>query len=268
MLSISKNQQAPVPDHRMDQVGEFQAPKRHLPMDKRGKNLGPLIAFVGCDGSGKSTVSEAILVWLGRSQLVQSCHLGIQSKHLGERLVKLPFVGKSIGRLIAANSPRGNRQHAQASEGPTTLAAFAIFLLSMRRYRRYQKMMKLRRQGVIVVADRFPQIAVANMKIDGPGLMAVKHQNGLVRFLAAREKKLYDYMISHRPNLVIRLNVDVETAFARKPDHRYESLALKIANVPKLEYQGAPILDLDSRLPLEVVIAQAKAAVSRSLAHQ
>ncbi|WP_234407555.1 nucleoside/nucleotide kinase family protein [Pseudomonas bohemica] len=252
----------------MDRSVEAQNLERPQRSDSRGQKLGPLIAFVGCDGSGKSTVSEAILNWLSESQAVQSCHLGIQSKQIGERLVRLPLVGKSIGRLIAANSPRGNKQHAQQTKGPSTLAALAIFLLSVRRYRRYEKMMKLRRQGITVIADRFPQIAVANMKIDGPGLLAAKHRNGLIRFLAWREKKLYDYMISYRPVLVVRLNVDVETAFARKPDHRYESLALKIANVPKLEYQGAPILDLDSRLPLEEVIAQAKAAVSRSLAER
>ncbi|AMB88083.1 nucleoside triphosphate hydrolase [Pseudomonas agarici] len=126
-------------------------------------------------------------------------------------------------------------------------------------------MMVLRRRGIAVVADRFPQIAVASMKIDGPGLLKVKHRNGFVRFLAGCERLLYAYMVSYRPDLVIRLNVDLETAFARKPDHRYESLALKVASVPQLEYQGAPIVDLDSRLALEEVVAQAKAAVSLHL---
>lgn len=232
---------------------------------RSSRDLAPLIAFVGCDGSGKSTVSEAVLDWLRESRGARSCHLGIQSKQLGERLTRLPLVGKKIAGLIAANSPKGDPKHAQRSEGPTTLAAVAIFLLSLRRWRRYEAMMKLRRNGVTVVADRFPQIAVANMKIDGPGLLKVRHRNAFIRQLAAWEKRFYDYMISYRPDLVIRLNVDVETAFARKPDHRYESLALKIANVPKLEYQGAPIVDLDSCLPLDEVIRQAKQAVSLSL---
>lgn len=227
--------------------------------------LAPLIAIVGCDGAGKSTVSEAILVWMQESRSAQSCHLGIQSKALGEAMMKWPLVGKLIARLIAKNAPRDNPTVKQNSEGPSTLAAFATFLLSIRRWRRYQKMMELRRSGIVVIADRFPQIAVANLKVDGPGLSSVKHRNAFVAFLARREKALYAYMISYRPDLVIRLNIDLETAFARKPDHRYESLAAKIANVPKLEYQGAPILDLDSRLPLAEVIAQAKAAVSNSL---
>lgn len=228
--------------------------------------MAPLIAFVGCDGAGKSTVSDAILMWMRESVPTESCHLGIQSKSLGEALVKLPLVGKPIGRLIEANSPRGNPSFEQDGKGPSTLAALAIFLLSVRRWRRYRKMMVLRRSGVAIVADRFPQVAVPKMKIDGPGLVASKHRNGFIRFLARREQSLYGRMVKYRPDLVIRLNVDLETAFARKPDHRYESLALKIAQVPKLEYQGAPILDLDSREPLADVIEQAKRAIATRLA--
>ncbi|WP_238936579.1 nucleoside triphosphate hydrolase [Pseudomonas typographi] len=258
------NQQLPSEPLEAGARLEPAGPKRSS-SDNPKHNLAPLIAFVGCDGAGKSTVSDAILAWMQASRSTQSCHLGVQSKALGEAMVKWPLVGKRIARLIADNSPRVSPAFKKDGEGPSTLAAFAIFLLSLRRWRRYQKMMALRRKGVAVVADRFPQIAVANLKIDGPGLANVTYRNAFVRFLAGREKALYAYMISYRPDLVIRLNVDLETAFARKPDHRYESLALKIANVPKLEYQGAPILDLDSRLPLADVIAQAKAGVSRSL---
>ncbi|WP_256218282.1 nucleoside triphosphate hydrolase [Pseudomonas sp. URMO17WK12:I12] len=251
-----------------DAEENFQADVVHpqLPFsDVLPDKLAPLIAFVGCDGAGKSTVSDAVLVWMKESREAQSCHLGIQSKSIGEALVKWPLVGPAIGRLIIANSTRGNPSFRSNGKGPSTLVALVIFLLSVRRLRRYQKMMGLRRRGIAVVADRFPQIAVANVKIDGPGLLKVKHRNGVVRFLAGCERTLYAYMISYRPDLVIRLNVDLETAFSRKPDHRYESLALKIASVPQLEYQGAPILDLDSSLPLEEVIARAKAAVSLHL---
>lgn len=255
------------PDDAMPSETEHSSRQQEsLRSDMSTTRLAPLIAFVGCDGAGKSTVSDAVLAWLQESRSAQSCHLGIQSKSLGEALMKWPLVGPAIGRLIAANTPRNNPSFRSGGRGPSTLAAVAIFLLSVRRWRRYQKMMVVRRNGIAVVADRFPQIAVANMKIDGPGLLQVQHQNALVRFLASCERTLYAYMISYRPDLVIRLNVDLETAFSRKPDHRYESLALKIASVPKLEYQGAPIVDIDSTLSLDEVVAQAKAAVSHHLA--
>jgi thymidylate kinase len=266
-MKLSSDESQDIAPHKLERTTKDKPDARSIDPNIQS-GLAPLIAFVGCDGAGKSTVSDAILSWMQESRLTESCHLGIQSKSLGEALVKLPLVGKRFDRLIAANSPRGNPQHDQEGEGPTTIAAFAIFLLSVRRWRRYQKMMKLRRSGVAIVADRFPQLAVLKMKIDGPGLAAGKCRNAVIRFLARREKALYSYMVSHRPDLVIRLNVDLETAFARKPDHRYESLALKIAQVPKLEYQNAPILDLDSTEPLADVIAQAKQAIASCLANR
>lgn len=230
--------------------------------------LAPVIAFVGCDGAGKTTVSDAILAWMRESGTTESCHLGIQSKALGEKLVKLPLVGGALKRLIARNTPETaavGEAIQRPPKAPSTLAAVAIFLLSVRRWRRYQKMMALRRQGVAVIADRFPQIAVSKMKIDGPGLSDVPHRNALVRLLARCERLLYCYMVSYRPDVVIRLNVDLETAYERKPDHRYASLATKIALVPQLEYQGSPIIDLDSTQPLDEVIARAKQAINAHL---
>lgn len=230
------------------------------------RELAPLIAVVGCDGAGKSTVSDAIVSWMRESRPTEVCHLGIQSKTIGQALVKLPLVGRHIEHMIALNSKRGGNAQEIISQGPSTLAAVAIYLLSLRRWYRYQKMMVLRRKGISIVADRYPQVAVPKMKIDGPGLSAVPYRNAIVHFLARREKALYAYMTSYRPDLVIRLNVDLETAYARKPDHSYESLAIKIAAVPQLEYQGAFILDLDSREPLEDVIAKAKKAIASRLA--
>ncbi len=229
--------------------------------------LAPVIAIVGCDGAGKSTVSSAILGWLRESRAAENCHLGVQSKTLGEALMRLPLVGKRIEHIISQHSRRTNSE--QASEinrkGPSTLVAIATYLLSLRRWWRFQHMMALRRRGVVIIADRYPQIAVPRMKIDGPGLANVPYRNALVRFLAERESALYEYMTHFRPALVIRLNVDLATAYARKPDHRYESLAAKIALVPQLEYRGAPIVDLDSRQPLAEVISQAKAAITQAL---
>jgi thymidylate kinase len=233
--------------------------------------LAPVIAFVGCDGAGKTTVSTAILEWMRESGHTESCHLGIQSKALGEKLTNLPMVGGLLKRLIARNTPPNHLSSEAAlrpAKPPSTLAALAIFLLSVRRWRRYQKMMALRRQGVAVIADRFPQIAVAKMKIDGPGLSDSPPGNALVRLLARSERLLYCYMVSYRPNVVIRLNVDLETAYKRKPDHRYTSLATKIALVPQLEYQGSPIIDLDSTQPLDEVIAQARQAISLHLSQR
>jgi hypothetical protein len=69
-------------------------------------------------------------------------------------------------------------------------------------------------------------------------------------------------MASHVPALVIRLNIDAETAHARKPDHRLETLREKVRLIPGLTFNGAPMLDLDARHPY----AQVKDAALRAAA--
>jgi hypothetical protein len=73
-------------------------------------------------------------------------------------------------------------------------------------------------------------------------------------------------MTSFKPDLVIRLNVDLDTACARKPDHRRELLRDKIAITPQLTFNGAPIVEIDSSLALPEVLDQTKAAVAKTMA--
>ncbi len=65
-----------------------------------------------------------------------------------------------------------------------------------------------------------------------------------------------------RPALVIKLSIDVVTAFARKPDHGSAELSDKIAVMERLRYNGAPIFNLDTRVPYAEVFEQALHAVT------
>ena len=67
---------------------------------------------------------------------------------------------------------------------------------------------------------------------------------------------------SHKPDLVIKLNVDLEVACARKPDHKRESLARKIAITPQLTFGGAQLVDIDANQPLEQVLVDAEKAIT------
>jgi hypothetical protein len=69
-------------------------------------------------------------------------------------------------------------------------------------------------------------------------------------------------MASFVPDLVIRLNVDVETALARKPDHGADLLEAKVAVTPLLKFNGARIVDLDATMPYAEELALAKKAIA------
>jgi thymidylate kinase len=221
--------------------------------------LGALIAIVGSDGSGKSTVGEALLAWLRQSGPAELCHLGKQSGNLGRAVGRMPLLGQRMERTI-----EDKVKQAEGPRGPGLIEALTIYAFSLRRLRRFQRMLRHRRSGVTILADRFPQLAVP-AGLDGPGFGRVKTDRGIAKRLAALEWRQFEWMTSHRPDLVIRLNVDVATAIARKPDHSRERLAAKIADISRLSFAGAPIVDIDATRPIEEVVAEAKAAVAGTL---
>ncbi len=227
--------------------------------------LGPLIAVIGCDGSGKSTVSQAVLEWARGYGPAAAAHLGKQSGNIGRVFTRLPLVGGAIARLIARKADGARTLRDKSAPGPLT--ALVVYALSLRALSRFKRMMALRRRGLIVVTDRYPQLDVPGA-YDGPGLSTSAPGGAMVRWLARREHAFYLWMTGYRPDLVLRLNVDLDTAYARKPDHRYELLREKVAATPLLKFNGAPIADIDATQPLPEVLAAARTVVLRALAER
>jgi thymidylate kinase len=218
----------------------------------------PLIAVVGCDGSGKSTLTQALQAWLEQRRPTVTCHLGKQSGNVGRTLARMPLLGTRIDNSIHTRS-----QAAQGSKSPGLLAAMVIYAFTLRRARRFRRMIRLRRAGNAIIADRFPQLEVPGS--DGLGLSATTAR-GLVGLLATAERRLFATMTVQAPDLVLRLNVSLNVAAARKPDHRLAALARKVADLPRLRFGGAPIVDLDADMPFDQVLARAQAAIEALLA--
>jgi thymidylate kinase len=224
--------------------------------------MGALIAIVGCDGSGKSTLAADVLKQLQKSHRAELFYLGLRSGEMGKRIKQFRFGGPVLERFLSKKAGQARNKEAKLPDLGTALVLYGFSLMRLRRFRR---MLALRRKGVIVVTDRYPQVEVAGF-YDGPGLSVTRSGNPMVARLAARERRMYEWMTGHLPDLVIRLNVDVDTAFARKPDHKIELLESKVAVTPLLRFNGAPIVDLDSRSPYEDVRTAALAAVDQAVA--
>jgi thymidylate kinase len=231
-------------------------------MPVEGSKMALLIAVIGCDGSGKTSVSEEILSCVAAFGPVEAAHLGKQSGNIGRAIARLPLVGRALDRVIVRKTDDTRAQRDRKNPGWVT--ALVISAFSLRRLRRFRRMMTVRRQGRIIVTDRYPQLAVPGA-YDGPDLSVTAAGSAIVRWLARRERAAFEWMTSFPPDLVLRLNVDLDTACARKLDHRRELLAAKVAATPLLKFNGAPIVEIDANLPLDDVVAAAKAAVTRTL---
>lgn len=221
--------------------------------------MAPLIALVGCDGSGKSTLSGDMRAELAPDHRIALCYLGLGSGAIGERIKRWPLIGPRLERRIVK---RAGETRTAGRKIPGLGTAIVVYVFSLVRLRRFRRVLALRRRGVTVLTDRYPQIEVAGF-YDGPGLSAGRPGNWAVAALARRERRMYEWMASFLPDVVIRLNIDLETAYARKPDHGYALLRQKVEVTPRLRFNGAPIVDVDSREPYENV----RAAVSRIVRH-
>ncbi len=221
--------------------------------------LPPLIAVIGSDGSGKSTVCEHLITCVEKYGPAVRVHLGKQAGNVERALVKLPFMGNSLSKSIERNKVKVNKS------APGPLAALVIMSFVIRRLLRFRRMLAFRRRGLMVLTDRFPQVQIPGA-YDGTLLPANVPDSRFVTWLAGREHAAFQWMAEQKPDLVIKLNVDLDVACARKPDHRRESLAKKVAVTSQLMFEGAQIVDIDANKPLDDVVYAAEKAVTNFMA--
>lgn len=220
----------------------------------------PVIAIVGCDGSGKSTVGTVLLEEMQQQRPTAFCHLGKQAGNLERALQPVPVIGALVRKKATKENTR-----TQSGKKATSVAIIAGFLLSMRRVVRFVKMRRRHRQGYAILTDRYPQNTLPG-PMDGPTLANLRMTGRWAHLLSRFERVFYKRMARFKPDLVIRLHVDIDTALQRKPDHVRFKLERKIRDVPQLCFNGAPVLELDSTQPLEQVLHRAKEAVQQVMA--
>jgi hypothetical protein len=116
---------------------------------------------------------------------------------------------------------------------------------------------------MLVITDRFPQNQVHGTN-DGPLLWAWRSsRNPVKRGLARLEAKPYERADRLPPDLVLRLNVDVDTALRRRPEHDEAFITRRIDVVSRLEFPDARlgIVELDATEPYDIVLHRAIDAV-------
>lgn len=236
-------------------MNQYNARKVNLPFVR-------VIAIVGCDGSGKSTLATALVEKLAEKMPTQLLYLGQSSGRIGEWITQLPIIGAPFGRYLRAKAAN---VHDYPSLPPGNISALVIFLLSCWRGWKFRKMLRKSEQGYVLITDRYPQVEVPGFRFDGPQLAKTVGGNHWVCLLRKNELKLYRWMASYLPVLLIRLAIDEQTAFSRKPDHSLAALHEKTSVIPGLSFNGAPTLELDGRQPAEYILAESLRSIQSAL---
>ncbi len=196
--------------------------QRRIGPRKKNKVLqagGAIIAVVGPDATGKSTIVSETGKWLGQNFMVRVIHAGKPPASV----ITVPV--NSLLGIAKRVSPAASRaaQASQAGEGNTPRKAkglssllYALRAVALAWDRRNLLLQSWRAaaRGEIVVSDRYPSSITGAMdsprleELDGSGW-----KSSLYNRAARLEKSLYQQVPP--PDIVLRLQVPVEIALER-----------------------------------------------------
>ena len=180
---------------------------------------GIVIAFVGPEATGKSTLVNETAALLGESFAVTTAHLGMPPSTW---LTFLPNLTMPLLRKVAPQH-RTSRVETDAGEqeaGRTSLLyALRSVLVAWDRRALAVKLRRKAANGVIVVCDRYPSAIVGAMDSARLRVVSDKGWRGkLLSGLARLENRLYRQIPP--PDVVIRLTVPVEVALERNRERQ------------------------------------------------
>ncbi len=221
---------------------------------KRHLAAGTIIALIGPDGVGKSTQSADL------------------ARHFGKRLASCPiYLGSNDGswmrirRKLALPRKRRSAERPSRSSNPSRRASERSFMhahgsalwrlvIALQRLRALSKALRLARSGVIVIADRWPQILEPGL-LDGPSVQPPA-RFPVAQALWRAEQRIYRALASHRPGLMIHLDCDFATSNRRKPgDISAEAFAARLDLMARMRAADDAIVVVDARQSRDQVFA-------------
>jgi thymidylate kinase len=228
---------------------------------------GGVIAFVGSEATGKSTIIEVVQGWLGESYTVRRIHAGKPPA------TALTYVPHSLLPALRALFPdqRSTRVEKQdpgvdrsGRPYPVMFGVRSVMLAYERRALLTQAFARSA-DGTIVLSDRYP--SSRSGAPDGPQLAHRSASDGLRRWLAATETRLYDQIPA--PDLVIHLTAPLEVTLARNAAREKtepeDHVRFRHSLSSNLEFDGVPVHRIGTDRPIEEVMREVKEAIWKTL---
>ncbi|MDQ3147327.1 MAG: hypothetical protein M3R01_10435 [Actinomycetota bacterium] len=233
---------------------------------KRLTTGGAVIAVVGGDGSGKSTVVDQLEEWLGKAFPVERFHLGKPPRPLSSKLLRDTMrAGRLIGLFRSTRQPaeatRGDRGRPVPFPGPAWLLWHVVN--GRDRRRAYADARRHATNGGIAICDRFPLAELSLMDGARAGGVADGSLGWWSRALRKVEQRCYDDI--REPDILIVLRVDPEVAARRRPDQDNGFVRARAAEVMEVSWCRTSALVVDANRPQAEVIAVVKDHVWSSL---
>ncbi len=231
----------------------------HLPRpwSRRAPGGGCVVALIGIDGSGKTTINATIRAWLSSEVDVMPVYFGTGGGRPSLLLRPFKLLVPLLTRLLKSK-PRGSSHGKVSKDAPRLLYSLLLMVWAavVAREKR-TKLLAARRgasRGLVVVTDRYPQNEIRGFN-DGPLLTRLAWAPSWLR---RWERSAYALAQRLPPDLVIKLIVTPETTARREPDMDPAVIEKRIEEIPRLAFSGARIVSINAEQPLADVIRAVK----------
>src|SRR5207237_147389 len=174
---------------------------------------GLVIALLGADGSGKSTLTKALQAWLGWKLEVLPLYLGFGDGPVSPTRRPLQVLKRMYARRPRTGTPSGVRGVAPVGAKALWRRVDAVYG-PRGKQDRLEQARRARHLGWVVIADRYPQAQVMGMG-DGPLLGPWSARPGVLGAAARWELGVYRRLETAAPDLVIKLHVSPEVSAGR-----------------------------------------------------
>lgn len=239
-----------------------QGRRRSRRLDGRGR----IVAVVGSDGSGKSSLVADLSRQYGSKFDTRLVYFGSGDGHALAFFRPLKWARRLVTRSASPGARRVARPRDTEGQRLQANAAAAVWAVGLALERRRKAVIasNAREAGAVVLCDRYPQVEVPGIH-DGPRLdeRARPHRRWW-RALVRWERRSYEKVLAVEPDVVLRLGVSPEVAARRRPDHDVDDLRRRIDVVARLRFAGT-IVEVDADRPLEDVRRSARTAVFSTL---
>jgi thymidylate kinase len=227
-------------------------------MRKKLASGGAMIAVVGGDGAGKSTVVNGIFEWLSHEFVTTKIHLGKPPWSFAT------FVIRAISKagFLLGFSPNLHTTYYTYSVGdfssfPGYMWLFREIFTAWDRYRQYSKGRKFASNGGIVICDRYPLPQIKLMDgVQAGNIIDTYQTSKLVNWLVKLEANLYQNILP--PNLLIILRVDPEIAVQRRAGEDPNWIRSRSQEIWSYDWSDSSAYVVDACKTKEEVLAQIK----------
>lgn len=207
-----------------------------LSTNKPNRRLSPsggcAVAFLGCDGAGKSTTIDYVKKEFSKKLDVKTVYLGSgdgSSSLLRKpmKLVARKVGGKGIGHAVEKEyeDTQGIKKKVSMKARLYSIAKVIwASTLASEKKKKLRQVTKARNNGMLVLIDRYPQTEIAGYS-DGPLLTKyLEKGHGFLYKIAKKELAIYRSAYINPPDLTLKLMVPTKVAIARKPEMTAEEI--------------------------------------------